>query len=40
MRINVSGNDRVTKVFVQCALSCDHRFRDDLRYGEDLFKAR
>ena len=39
LRIAPTGNHRITKVFAQCALSCDHRFRDELGYGEDLLKS-
>ena len=39
LQIAPTGNHRITKVFAQCALSCDHRFRDDLGYGEDFLKG-
>ena len=38
LRIAPTNNHRITKVFAQCALSCDYRFRDDLGYSEDLLK--
>jgi hypothetical protein len=39
LRIAPTNNHRITKVFAQCALSCDYRFRDDLGYGEDLLQS-
>ena len=39
LRIAPTGNHRITKVFAQCALSCDYRFSDDLGYGEDLLQS-
>ncbi len=39
LRIASTGNHRITKVYAQCALTCDHRFRGDLGYGEDLLRG-
>lgn len=39
LRIAPNGDYRITKVFAQCAFTCDHRFRGELGYGEDLLRG-
>ena len=39
LRIAPTGDHIITKVFAQCAFSCDYRFRDDLGFGEDLLQS-
>ena len=38
LRIAPAGDHIISKVFAQCAFSCDYRFRDDLGFGEDLLQ--
>ena len=39
LRIAPTGDHIITKVFAQCAFSCDYRFRGDLGFGEDLLQS-
>ena len=39
LRIAPTGDHIITKVFAQCAFSCDYRFRDGLGFGGDLLQS-